>query len=603
MEYGFWSVVPPLVAIVLAIATRRVVLSLSVAILTGAALLARSSLPASETVGSGGWLNGFWHSFWSDHLWPAIADWDHQQVFLFSVILGAMVGVIEAVGGMESLARSLMRRVRTRRGGQLLVWGLGLGVFFDDYANTLLLGSTMRSAADRLRFSRAKLAYLVDSTAAPVAGLAVVSTWVATEISLIEKGLVDAGIDASISPFSLFLATITSRTYAIAALVMVAIIASTGRDFGPMLAAEREAWRAKESASAARDRRASAAQSGAGQEGAVKAGGADQGPDVLRCGWWTAVLPVMVCLGVIAWLLVRSGLEAVQGVEGAGEDARSGSGLIAGLRYWGEVIGSANSYQALLWGSIAGWLTAVGISLLALQRAGGEGNLRRVLWGSLRGAGHIVPAMVILGLAWTLSSMTGGSEEVDGVLVRGPFLDTGGYFQELLSGGRMPAWLLPTAVFLAAGFVALATGTSWGTMALLTPLSISLAVAAGGGIAAEGMAVDGEGGALLIPVVGAVLAGAIFGDHCSPISDTTVLSSRASGCDHVLHVRTQLPYALAVAAVSIVCGTLPAGLGLFPPWVSLLMSSVLLWLLVRLVGQKVDASARVDASAGQPEQT
>jgi Na+/H+ antiporter NhaC len=215
--------------------------------------------------------------------------------------------------------------------------------------------------------------------------------------------------------------------------------------------------------------------------------------------------------------------------------------------------------------------------------AGEAGRTEDLVWGLLRGAGQIFPAMLILWLAWSLSSMTAGESEVDGKTI-GPFLGTGNYLAGLLQASGMPGWMLPTAVFVTSGFVAMSTGTSWGTMAILTPLSVELAVLAGGASAGGESGAVAAGGTLLVPVVGAVLAGSIFGDHCSPISDTTVLSSRASGCDHILHVRTQLPYAFAVGLITIVLGTLPSGFG-FPAWASLLLGTVAVVAVVYIFGK------------------
>lgn len=568
MEYGWTSLLPPLIAIGLAILTRRVLWSLGTAIVVGAGILA--------TYGGGedAWLSRFWQALWIDHLWPALKDYDdaagitssdHLRVFFFSLTLGAMVGVIEAAGGMQVLIGLLTRRVKTRRGGQGLVWGLGLGVFFDDYANTLLLGTTMRSAADRLRFSRAKLAYLVDSTAAPVAGLAIVSTWVATEVSLIGDGLREAGVSEDVSAFSVFLWSIPTRFYAVFALVMVAVIAWSGRDFGPMLREERQRLRGD-----------------ASQDGDEPTGELLPEPRQLPSWLWvSAVVPVLVCVGVVLNVLVETGR--------AGLDAAD----LSGVRYWGEVIGNADSYDALVWGSIYGFAAALVFGVIAAwyetaHWASGARGLGRLsdfamgvahcLWGAVKGAGHIVPAMMILWLAWSLTSMT----EAD-------YLGTGSFLAGQLEASGLPGAWLPTAVFVTAGFVAMATGTSWGTMALLTPMSVTLAVAAGGRLmGSDDVLLDG--GPLLVATVGAVLAGAIFGDHCSPISDTTVLSSRASGCDHILHVRTQLPYAVAVGLVSIALGTIPSGWGV-PAWLCLLLGSIAIVVGVRFFASPVDHPA------------
>ena len=346
MEFGWQSLLPPIIAIVLAIVTRRVLISLGISIVVGGALLAwRDKTDLGIFLGT-------LDSTWNDHAYPALSDKAHLQVFLFSLTLGAMVGVIEAAGGMESLVRRLTRRIRDRRGGQCMVWLLGLAIFFDDYANTLLLGSTMRTAADRLKFSRAKLAYLVDSTAAPVAGLALVSTWVATEVNLIGEGLTSANVNAEVTSFSVFLASIPYRFYACLALVMVAVIAWTGRDFGPMLIEERKCQDENDASvtNAPNDEPPSD----------QKFVNADSGTLVSvtsepRWLWSAAVVPVVVCVAIVCGLLVWTGLQSV------------GDTDLTGLRYWGEVIGNADSYIALVWGSAGGLVFALVIGWMGLQ--------------------------------------------------------------------------------------------------------------------------------------------------------------------------------------------------------------------------------------------
>lgn len=574
MEFGWLSLLPPIIAIVLAIVTRRVLISLGLSILSGAVLLAWPQRSERNL------LVGTFDSAWNDHLWPAFADGAHQQVFIFSLTLGAMVGVIEAAGGMESLIHKVTRKVRTGRGGQMMVWLLGLAIFFDDYANTLLLGSTMRKAADRLKFSRAKLAYLVDSTAAPVAGLALVSTWVATEISQIDKGLESAGVSSEISAFSVFLGSVPYRFYAILALVMVAVIAWSGRDFGPMLAEEEKANSdAGDTAIDSSDSNAAAVSSSELRSTDTyelrQASGGEPG-----WLWATAVVPVLVCVGVVCIFLLKTGLEA------------TGETELTGLRYWGEVIGNADSYIALVWGSVSGLVFALALGTIGINSMTTPRPISDLVWGLLKGAWQIFPAMVILWLAWSLSSMTDGSSELDDGSIRGPFLDTGNYLAGLLQESGMPGWMLPTAVFVTSGFVAMSTGTSWGTMAILTPLAVELAILAGVGDAANstGATLSELGGPLLLPVVGAVLAGSIFGDHCSPISDTTVLSSRASGCDHILHVRTQLPYAFSVGLITIFLGTIPSGFG-FSAWLSLLIASVAIVAMVYAIGRRTGSKS------------
>ncbi|MEL6899206.1 MAG: Na+/H+ antiporter NhaC family protein, partial [Planctomycetota bacterium] len=244
--YGWLSVLPPLVAIVAALLLRRVVVPLVMGIVFGAFLLAWPTTVDSATgVKSLQAVSSFSIPQWGfdavsvfyEELLASIGDADHVQVLLFSLLLGGMVGAIESSGAIGRVVRLLAARMKSASSMQTLVAAMGLAVFFDDYANTILVGRTMRPASDRMGISRAKLAYLVDSTTAPVAGLALVSTWVATEISYMADGIRDAGSDAS--AFSVFLESIPYRFYAIFALAMVFAVAILGRDFGPMLAAER----------------------------------------------------------------------------------------------------------------------------------------------------------------------------------------------------------------------------------------------------------------------------------------------------------------------------------------------------------------------------
>ena len=226
--FGWLSLLPPLVAIALAIATRRIVLSLVVGIFAGSLVMSGGDL-----------LTAVYHT-WETHLWRTFTDPGKLRVFSFTLLMGAMVGVISASGGMRGLVDLVSPFASNRRRGQLATWMMGLLVFFDDYANTMLLGSTLRPICDRLRISREKLAYLVDSTAAPVAGLAPLSTWVAVEIDYIGNGLDSIG-DDGLSAFALFLASIPYRFYIWSALLLVPMVAFLGRDFGAMVGAERAA--------------------------------------------------------------------------------------------------------------------------------------------------------------------------------------------------------------------------------------------------------------------------------------------------------------------------------------------------------------------------
>jgi len=492
------------VAIVLAIATRRVVVPLLLGVFAGALILE-------------GWKPHLAvAAFFEAHLWPSLAAEDHLRVFTFTLLMGALVGVIHASGGMHGVVNALAPLARNRRSGQLTTWGLGLIVFFDDYANTLLLGGTMRPLADRLKISREKLAYLVDSTAAPVAGLALISTWVAVEVGYINEGfaeLPDGGVQ--VDGFAIFIASIPYRFYVLWALALVALVAVLRRDFGPMVAAERRA------------------QDGPGVPGDDAAASRHklvEPDDAKPQRWHNAVVPVAVVVSVTFCLLVATGAKK------AAADPTIEPGLFS---YFANGV----SYVALVYGSLAGLLTAIGW-------IGAQGIMSHSQFqtAALRGARQMLSALVILWLAWALSAMT---REDDGCL------QTGIYVSELLGPWVAASWL-PTIAFILASLVAFATGTSYGTMGILMPLVIRVTYRLLANDEPSSVVVQDP---IMIASIGGVLAGAIFGDHCSPISDTTILSSQASGCDHVAHVRTQLPYALLVGTVSILFGTLPAGFG------------------------------------------
>jgi len=524
--FGALSLLPPVVSIVLAIATRRVLASLLAGIFAGTLILAGGSPIRAVADGL------------ENHLWVALADEDHLRVFAFTLLMGAMVGVMRRGGGMEAIVALLAPLAHNRQRGQLTVWGLGLILFFDDYANSLLLGNTMRPLTDRLRISREKLAYLVDSTAAPVSGLAIVSTWVAGELGFIQAGFDNLQPSLAVDGLGIFIATIPYRFYVLLALLLVPLVALSGRDLFDMLAAERRA---------------------ATDPPARLHGPAESDPDEIVAGHWlSAVLPVAIVLAVTIGLILITG-RATLAADNAGENAS----LMT-------TFGSGNSYLALVYGSLAGWITA--ILLFVVRRTAPWSEVQAA---SVEGAFQVLPALAILWLAWALSGLTSAD-----------FLATGDYLGMLLQG-TLDVRMMPTAVFLLAAFVAFATGTSWGTMGILLPLVVPVTWR----MLTETSGDVSPSTPLLTAAIGGVLAGAIFGDHCSPISDTTVLSSQASGCDHIAHVRTQLPYALLAGLAAVLCGTLPVGFGV-SPWLSVPLGVAFMALVLYLLGGRVDQACK-----------
>jgi Na+/H+ antiporter NhaC len=529
---GWISLLPPLLAIVLALVFKEVVTSLFLGVWLGALFYAGLN-PITGTMRA---VDTF--------ITPVLVDYSHAAILIFSFMLGGMVGVISKSGGTRGIVEAVRPLATTPRRAQLATYLSGLAIFFDDYANTLIVGNTMRPITDRMKVSREKLAYIVDSTAAPVAAIVFVSTWVGFEISLIGDGLAAAAAQSGTAPqvavtlgsanaFTIFIHSVPYLFYPLLALLMVGLIVFLQRDFGPMLKAERRASRDE-----GLHREGAALMSEAGSDKMEPVEGAP-----LR--WYNAALPVLAVVFVVLFGLYFQGRSNL---------GRPGTP-------W-EIFGAASPFDALLWGSLAGCIVAivlaVGQRILTVHQA---------IDGLVGGMRAMFLAGIILILAWSLG-------EVTKVLGTAPFISG-------LLEGNLPAELLPALVFVTASSIAFATGTSWGTMGILLPIVIPLAVALGG-------TVDPEAGAsyvILLGSIASVLAGAIFGDHCSPISDTTVMSSMASACDHVDHVRTQLPYALVVGFVGVFVGNIPTAYG-FPVWASLLLGAAILFALLRFYGQK-----------------
>ena len=425
---------------------------------------------------------------------------------------------------MQAVIARLIRPGRDRRHGQQLTCGLGLAIFFDDYANTLVVGTSMRPITDRLRISREKLAFLVDSTAAPVAGLAMISTWVGYEVNLI--GSVYSKLGQDVDAYGLFLQTIPYRFYSILLLVFVWTVARTGRDFGPMAVAEQRAVETGE-----------VVRTGSSAPPAM-----DEIPDDIRR----------------RGLIVNAVVPLVSLVYG----------LVAGL----AILGSNAVFWVMLWASLA-----ASLSSLVMTWSTGALSFRQSVVGWARGGASMFQALWILVLAWGLGAVCDQGA-----------LGTADYLVEV-TGRKLPPEWMPAISFVLAAAIALATGSSFSTMALLIPVSVR--------ITWELMGTPVPDDPILLGTLGAVLAGAIFGDHCSPISDTTVLSSAAAGCDHLDHVGTQAPYALVVAVASLLVGYIPIGWGV-PVWLCLPFGVAVAIAVPRLLG-RVPVEGAGDASDGE----
>jgi Na+/H+ antiporter NhaC len=431
---------------------------------------------------------------------------------------------------MTALAARVMGRSSSPRRAGLGAYLLGWIIFFDGLANAMLVGKTLRPIADRAGLSREKLAFIVDSTSSPIAGLALLSTWVAYEMSVIREGLANTGnaeLAGAVAPFSWLVLSLPFRFYNWFVLLLVLLVVWLMRDWGPMLQAEKRVR--------------------------LRRGGDVGSAAAPRSNVSLALVPLAVLVvGVFGGLYV------------------GGGGLNQPLTFSHlvEAMGRADAATVFVLATAAAAAVALGLTTVwnrvwprsAVPSSGREAFLEGM---------HqmFLPALSLV-FAWMLNSVI-------------KELGTAGYLVSLL-GGRMPPAFRPVLVFVIAALISFSTGTSWGTMAILMPLAIPLAVKLTAFEAGQ------PASPALIATVGAVLSGAVFGDHCSPISDTTIVSSFSSDCDVMAHVRTQLPYALAAAGVATVLGYAPAGFGIPAGWL-LAIGGLVCWSMVRYWGTRVDS--------------
>jgi len=529
------SILPPLIAILFALLFREVFSALFIGMLVGTTIISYYSGSYFIIAIFQGIL-----SIIDTYIIESMTEYGHLAIIIFSMLIGGMVNLIGKNGGMNDIVTKLSRYATNSVRGQFVTWVMGVMIFFDDYANTLIVGNTMRPMTDRLRISREKLAYLVDSTAAPVAAVAFISTWIGAELSYIEDGIKTIGLDSS--PYAVFINSLAYSFYPIFTLVFILFLIFRKVDFGPMVKAEKRA----------RDGEPSHAESS--QQGFSSKNHDMELPENIKPRWFNAMIPVLVIvLGTITGLLYTGWDSAIWNE--------------ADLSYSKKVsliIGQANSYKALLWSSTSGVVIAV---LLTLgQRLL---TLRETVNSLVGGFKTMLTAVLILTMAWALALIT-------------EHMHTADFISQTMLSMSVSPYLVPAITFILAALVSFSTGSSWGTMAILYPLLLPASW-----LIAMEYGLDQEAAKIIFyNVVSGVLAGSVLGDHCSPISDTTILSSLASSCNHIEHVRTQLPYALTVGTVGLLVGTIPTAYG-FSPILSFLIGLVILFAVVLIFGKKI----------------
>jgi len=515
--YGWLSIIPPLVAIILALLTKEVLGSLIIGIFSGYFIFVNFAPPEiAEGLTSTNPILGPFVEMVNSVIVNAGDSWN-MAILLFLAILGGLVAVVTVAGGSWAYGEWAAKKVKSRAGAQISTFILGCIIFIDDYFNSLTVGTVMRPVTDRFQISRAKLAYILDSTAAPVTILVPISSWVAYIISVMEPSLIEEGF--ALNGLSGFISTIPFNIYAWLSLIMVVVISLTNLEFGPMARFEARAIRTGE---LQEDREA------------TPPGDDFSNLKVSRKG--TPLDLIAPIIGLIIFTLIAM---LYTGGYFASEE----------VSMW-QAFGDTDAATSLVYGGIGALLLS--LVLFVPRRLMTYSQFMNAF---TQGVKSMVPAFSILILAWTF-----GSVLRDGGLQTGTFVAN-------LVGTTIPAWLLPGIIFIASGFIAFATGTSWGTFAIMLPIAIPICAN-----------VDPE---MIGVMMAAVLAGAVFGDHCSPISDTTILSATGAACHHIDHVATQMPYATLVAVISFI-GFIVAGLtGSFI--ISLVISLALLGVTLKIL--------------------
>ncbi|MCD4832518.1 MAG: Na+/H+ antiporter NhaC family protein [Bacteroidales bacterium] len=529
----WFSVIPPLIAILFALIFKEVFTALFIGILVGTATMFwyqdTALIPAI--------FKGMF-AIVDTYIIEALSERGHMAIIIFSMLIGAMVNIITRNGGMKGVVNILSKYANSPRSGQFVTWLLGIAIFFDDYANTLVVGNTMRPVTDKLKISREKLAYIVDSTAAPITAIAFVTTWIGAELSYIQDGINTIGINES--AYGIFLSSLGYAFYPIFALLFILILIRKQVDFGPMFNAEK---RARLSDDINLDDNSNTFSNKLNEL---------EVSEHIKPKWYNAAIPVFIVIfGTFAGLLYTGWDQSVWH-----DTSLSFSTKLS------TVIGNSDSYKALLWSSISGVLVAILLTLVQKIL-----NLKATIDSMINGFRTMLTAIVILVLAWSIALVT-------------KHLHTAEFISQSLVSINIAPQFIPAVTFILGALVAFSTGSSWGTMAILYPLILPASW-----LIAQNTGLDHEASlAIFYNVVSAVLAGSVFGDHCSPISDTTILSSLASSCNHIEHVRTQLPYALTVGAVSVIIGTIPAAFGI-SSWILFPTGLFVLFLIVRFVGK------------------
>ena len=494
-SYGYLSLLPPIIAIMCAFISKDVIVSLCLGVLSGLLIINNYDIFSAVLA-------------FADLLAKLVGDGWNVRILMFCAMLGALVAMLSATGAASAFGKWASQKVRSRRGAGLMSFIFGIFIFIDDYFNSLAVGTIMRPISDKMRICRAKLAYILDSTAAPVCIIAPISSWVVTVMSALDKTY---GFEKlNMTPFEFFICSIAYNLYAISTLLFVLYIILSGRDFGPM--AKSQAL-ASNSGKLFNEHKYGACAAHLSEEKNEKAKPIDM------------LLPlILLVLSAVIFFPLSTYLASIDGKEITSlAQAYASISLSDAFK---NTDASVALFYAITWTILLTYIYFVARGLLSLGRASASLEL---------GIKSMVPALIILALAWCLGTIIKAAPS-DGGLGLGFFLS------EIFKDASYLVAFLPLAMFIISAVMAFATGTSWGTFAIMIPLAMPIILALMNQAEYEQMLT------MTLMSIAAVLSGAVLGDHISIISDTTILSSTGAGCPHLEHVSTQMPYALFVAS-------------------------------------------------------
>lgn len=534
---GVLTILPPIIAIFLSFITRNIIVSLLVGAISGSVILSAIDNNIINSVVIA------YYDF-TVRARNSVADVWGAGVILQILIIGGFVYLISKMGGAKAIAINLSKKAKGAVSTQLITWFLGIIIFFDDFASVLLIGPIMRPLTDKMKISREKLAFILDSTASSIAGIALISTWIGLEITLIASAYDSVGImPENMNAYSIFIKTIPYRFYNILIVVFVLLTIVFLRDIGSMVKVEKNA-----------------------RKGIINKSFENNSiedsyePETnVKLNPWNALVPIILLIvGAFVAIYMNGYLSVIR----EGDQKLISIFETEPFSFLAITTSVAHTdtplslLQAALFATIVTVIMGVSQKIITLAKG---------IEFITTGMKHVLVTITILILAWSLTSVIKD-------------LGTAVYLGELL-GDKIPMFLLPTIIFILGAIISFSTGTAYGTMSILMPLAVPLAVA----VQPENyFNLD-----FVIITTGAVLTSAIFGDHCSPISDTSILSSMGARCELISHVKTQMPYALIVAGVAIVLGYIPAGLGI-SPFISLSLGIVSLIIILFVFGKKIE---------------